>query len=58
MYFISKFTTFDNFNIVELKYNSNKYINYVKENFPFERARFSKYCRGVEFLKFNYCNEL
>lgn len=55
---ISKFTTYDNFNIVELKYNSNKSINYVKENFPFERARFSKYCRGVEFLKFNYCNEL
>ena len=55
---ISKFTTYDNFNIVELKYNSNRSINYVKESFPFERARFSKYCRGVEFLKFNYCNEL
>tara|TARA_Y100000590_G_scaffold403221_1_gene489691 strand:- start:2854 stop:3480 length:627 start_codon:yes stop_codon:yes gene_type:complete len=54
---ISKLSTFDNFNIVELKYTSNKLANQVRENFPFERIRFSKYCRGVEFMRLNYCNE-
>jgi len=55
---VSKFSTFDNYNIVELKFSSKKLINYVSENFPFERARFSKYCRGIEFIRSNYCNEL
>ena len=55
---ISKLSTFDNYNIVELKFNSDKSIDFVRQNFPFERARFSKYCRGIEFIRFNYCNEL
>ena len=55
---VSKFSTFDNYNIVELKYNSEKSINFVRQNFPFERARFSKYCRAIEFTRLNYCNEL
>ena len=55
---VSKFSTFDNYNIAELKFNSKKSINFVGQNFPFERARFSKYCRGIEFIKVNYCNEL
>ena len=54
---ISKLSTFDNFSIVELKYTSDQLANQVRENFPFERIRFSKYCRGVEFTKLNYCNE-
>ncbi len=55
---VSKFSTFDNYNIVELKFNSKKSINFVGQNFPFERARFSKYCRAIEFTRLNYCNEL
>ena len=55
---VSKFSTFDNYNIVELKFNSKKSTNFVGQNFPFERARFSKYCRGIEFIRWNYCNEL
>ncbi len=55
---ISKFSTFDNYNIAELKFDSGKSIGFVSQNFPFERARFSKYCRGIEFTKVNYCNEM
>jgi len=55
---ISKLSTFDNFNIVELKYTSNQLASQVRENFPFERIRFSKYCRAVDFTKMNYCNEI
>ena len=55
---ISQFSTIDNFNIVELKYDKNFSTNIVDKNFPFERVRFSKYCRGIEFVKMNYCNEL
>ncbi len=55
---ISKFSTVDNFNIVELKYDFKKSIDEVIKNFPFERVRFSKYCRGIEFTKLNYCNEI
>ena len=55
---ISSFTTYDNSNVVELKFNSENLINSVIKNFPFEISRFSKYCRGVEFIKSNYCNEL
>ena len=55
---ISSFTTYDNSNVVELKFNSENLINSVIKNFPFEISRFSKYCRGIEFIKSNYCNEL
>ena len=55
---ISSFTTYDNSNVVELKFNSESLINSVIKNFPFEISRFSKYCRGIEFIKSNYCNEL
>ena len=55
---ISQFSTFDNINIVELKYNKDFPMNIVNRNFPFERIRFSKYCRGIESVKMNYCNEL
>jgi SPX domain protein involved in polyphosphate accumulation len=55
---ISKLSTFDNYKIVELKYSKEQSINDVLENFPFERTRFSKYCRGVEFIRLNYSNEL
>ena len=55
---IGNLSTFDNYNIVELKFISNESINFVRNNFPFERSRFSKYCRGIEFINFNYCNEL
>ena len=55
---ISSFTTYDNANVVELKFNSESLINSVIKNFPFEISRFSKYCRGIEFIKSNYCNEL
>ena len=55
---ISCFSTHDNSNVVELKFNSESLINSVIKNFPFEISRFSKYCRGIEFIKNNYCNEL
>ena len=55
---VSKLSTPDNYNIVELKFNSEKSIDFVRQSFPFERARFSKYCRGIEFIRSNYCNEL
>ena len=55
---ISNFTTYDNSNVIELKFNSENLINSVIKNFPFEISRFSKYCRGIEFIKSNYCNEL
>jgi len=55
---ISNFSTFDNSNVVELKFNSENLINSVIKNFPFEISRFSKYCRGIEFIRSNYCNEL
>jgi|ETNmetMinimDraft_20_1059909.scaffolds.fasta_scaffold58895_2 SPX domain protein involved in polyphosphate accumulation len=55
---VSKFSTFDNYCIVELKYNSDKFINFCNTFFPFQRIRFSKYCRGIEFTELNYCNDL
>ena len=55
---ISKIYTSDDFDIVELKSNFPKSINQVNNNFPFEKVRFSKYCRGIEFTRLNYCNEL
>ena len=44
--------------IAEIKQSSSKFSNIFNKNFPFDRSRFSKYCRGVEFTKYNYCNEL
>tara|TARA_Y100000310_G_scaffold317842_1_gene371165 strand:- start:68 stop:688 length:621 start_codon:yes stop_codon:yes gene_type:complete len=55
---VSEPSTFDRFNIVELKCNSKKSISLLSNNFPFERTRFSKYSRGIEFTRLNYCNEL
>jgi len=55
---ISEPSTFDKYNIVELKCNSKKSISLLSNNFPFERTRFSKYTRGIEFTRLNYCNEL
>ena len=55
---ISEPSTFDKYNIVELKSNSKKSISLLSNNFPFERTRFSKYTRGIEFTRLNYCNEL
>jgi len=55
---ISELSTSDNFSIVELKSQNFKIINQMNDNFPFERIRFSKYCRGVESTRLNYCNEL
>ena len=55
---VSEPSTFDRFNIVELKCNSKKSISLLSSNFPFERTRFSKYSRGIEFTRLNYCNEL
>lgn len=55
---ISQFSTFDNFNIVELKYNLNQKVDYLIKSFPFDRTRFSKYCRGIHFIRLNYCDEL
>ena len=50
--------TFEKYNIVELKCNSQKSISLLSNNFPFERTRFSKYSRGIEFTRLNYCNDL
>ena len=55
---VSELSTSDDFSIIELKSQSFKLINQININFPFERTRFSKYCRGVEFTRLNYCNEL
>ena len=55
---ISEPSTFDKYNIIELKCNSKKSISLLSNNFPFERTRFSKYTRGIEFTRLNYCNEL
>ena len=55
---VSDSSTPDNFSIVELKSKNTKLINQINSNFPFERVRFSKYCRGIEFTRLNYCNEL
>tara|TARA_Y100000590_G_scaffold354563_1_gene407899 strand:+ start:1298 stop:1918 length:621 start_codon:yes stop_codon:yes gene_type:complete len=54
----SNISTFDKFSIVELKYNSKRLISLLNKDFPFERIRFSKYSRGIEFVGQNYCNEL
>ena len=55
---ISKFSTSDNFDIVEIKYGLSQSVDDIGKIFPFERTRFSKYCRGIEFTRLNYCNEL
>ena len=55
---ISNLYTNDSFNVAEIKQSSSKFSNIFNKNFPFDRSRFSKYCRGIEFTKYNYCNEL
>ena len=50
---VSKFSIFDSDCIVELKYNSDKFVDFCNKIFPFQRIRFSKYCRGIELAKFN-----
>ena len=47
---ISDFSDFDSSNILELKSNSKSSIDSLINNFPFERSRFSKYCRGIELI--------
>ena len=47
---ISDFSDFDSSNILELKSNSRSSIHSLINNFPFERSRFSKYCRGIELI--------
>jgi|TARA_B110000438_G_C15615846_1_gene564291 hypothetical protein len=56
--FISNMSTIDKFNVVELKYNQKSQANYFNNLFPFERSRYSKYCRGIEFIRSGYCTEL
>ena len=48
---ISKFSSLDSDCIVELKYKSEKLIDFCNKLFPFQRIRFSKYCRGIEFVR-------
>ena len=48
---ISKFSSFDSDCIVELKYKSEKLIDFCNKLFPLQRIRFSKYCRGIEFVR-------
>ena len=55
---ISNYTIKDITNVVELKYSNNSLTNLVIKNFPFEKSRFSKYCRAIEFTKSNRCNEI
>jgi len=55
---ISQLSTKDKLNVVELKFSSDKLIDSVIKNFPFDVSRFSKYCRGIEFVDSNYCNDL
>ena len=55
---ISSYKIKDITNVVELKYTDNNLTNSVINNFPFEKARFSKYCRAIEFTKVNRCDEI
>lgn len=48
---ISNFGVADNENIIELKSANIDSHDYLKKIFPQSRARFSKYCRGIELLK-------
>jgi hypothetical protein len=56
--YISNISTLDKFNVVELKYNHKSQANLFNNDFPFERSRYSKYCRGIEFIRSGYCTEL
>ena len=40
----------DQLNAVEIKSNINKSVDELYYEFPFQRVRFSKYCRGFGFL--------
>ena len=55
---ISSTSVSDKFNVVEIKYNQNIKDNLFHNSFPFERFRFSKYCRGIEFTKSNNCLDI
>ena len=55
---VSNYTIKDITNVVELKYANKNLTNSVIKKFPFEKSRFSKYCRAVEFIKSNRCNEI
>lgn len=55
---ISSTSVSDKFNVVEIKYNQNIKDNLFHNSFPFERFRFSKYCRGIEFTKLNNCLDI
>lgn len=54
---ISSTSIYDKFNVVEIKSGNNKQ-NLFNEDFPFERTRFSKYCRGIEFTNLNCCSDI
>ena len=43
----------DSKSIVEIKTSIKKNLDDLIELFPFQRIRFSKYCRGIELAKFN-----
>ena len=45
---ISSFREIENLNVLELKSDMNTDANKLIMNFPFERQRFSKYCKGIE----------
>tara|TARA_A100001011_G_scaffold397540_1_gene498873 strand:- start:2036 stop:2668 length:633 start_codon:yes stop_codon:yes gene_type:complete len=45
---------YDDYNVFEIKYNEkNESISNLQNDFPFERSRFSKYCRAVELTLSN-----
>ena len=58
-YFDSRFFLDRNILVVELKSNNNiiNVLDKVSEFFPFQRERYSKYCKGIDSLyniKSNY----
>lgn len=55
---ILPFTINDNLNVVELKYKSLELDKEVLDFFPFQFNRFSKYCRGIEFIQKKICDEI
>lgn len=48
----------DNLNVVELKFKDEIFEKDVLNFFPFQFARFSKYCRGIEFTQKKLCDEI
>ena len=51
--FNTNFKFNDNKIIVELKTSINKNLDELREDYPMQRIRFSKYCFGVQSL-YNY----